>query len=312
MKVNKESVMNAKAKVSIIVATYNRAVLLGETLQSLAHHLATENINADVEVIVVDNNSSDDTTAVANIFKPRFADLKVLFESKQGLSPARNAGLAVANGEFIVFLDDDVELETNWLNALLCEFTDPKISVVGGKVLAFGNRTLPDWLPHEYAYLVSVFDPSDVVVDLPTVMGGNSAVRRSVFETTGMFNPTLGRRGNKLLGGEEVEFYRRISATGGRIVYTPYATILHKIDNKIRKDYVIDYAYWLGMSEAHIDRNIVSYTKFALKYARSAVFPYFVYPLQRHFWDPKVAEIKFAIKKRYALGYLDYKNALTG
>lgn len=303
--------MNTKVTASIIVATYNRATLLGETLESLAHHLATENINADVEVIVVDNNSSDDTTLVANNFKPKFSDLKIIFESKQGLSPARNAGLAVASGEFIVFLDDDVELEPNWLNGLLCEFTDPKISVVGGKVLAFGNRTLPDWLPHEYAYLVSVFDPSEIIVDLPTVMGGNCAVRKSVFETTGMFNPTLGRRGNKLLGGEEVEFYRRISASGGRIVYTPYAVILHKIDSKVRKDYVVDYAYWLGMSEAHIDRDIISYTKFVLKYVRSAVFPYFVYPLLRYFWDPKVADVKYAIKKRYAHGYLDYKNALT-
>lgn len=301
--------MNPKAKASIIVATYNRATLLGETLESLAHHLETENINADVEVIVIDNNSSDDTTAVANSFKPRFSDLKVIFESKQGLSPARNAGLAVASGEIIVFLDDDVELESNWLNGLLCEFTDPSISVVGGKVLAFGNRTLPDWLPHEYAYLVSVFDPSEVVVDLPTVMGGNSAVRRCVFETTGMFNPALGRRGNKLLGGEEVEFYRRISATGGRIVYTPHATILHKIDNKIRKDYVVDYAYWLGMSEAHIDRDVISYVKFALKYLRSALFPLLVYPILSRFWDTEVADIKYKIKIQYAKGYLDYKKA---
>lgn len=303
--------MNAKVKASIIVATYNRAILLGETLESLAHHLATENINADVEVIVIDNNSSDDTTAVANSFKPKFADLKVIFESKQGLSPARNAGLAIANGDFIVFLDDDVDLEANWLNGLLCEFTDPKISVVGGKVLAFGNRTLPDWLPHEYAYLVSVFDPSEVVVDLPTVMGGNSAVRRSVFETTGLFNPTLGRRGNKLLGGEEVEFYRRISAAGGRIVYTPHATILHKIDNKIRKDYVIDYAYWLGMSEAHIDRDVISYAKFAVKYLRSALFPILVYPIVSQFWDTDVADIKYKIKMQYAKGYLDYKKAFV-
>lgn len=301
--------MNEKAKVSIIVATYNRASLLGETLVSLAHHLATESINADVEVIVVDNNSSDDTTAVANSFKSGFADLKVIFESKQGLSPARNAGLAIAGGDFIVFLDDDVELEANWLNGLLCEFTDPEISVVGGKVLAFGNRTLPDWLPHEYAYLVSVFDPSEVVVDLPTVMGGNSAVRRRVFETTGMFNPTLGRRGNKLLGGEEVEFYRRISAAGGRIVYTPHATILHKIDNKIREDYVIDYAYWLGVSEANIDKDIIGYSKFLMKCFRSIVFPLFVYPIQKIFWNSKSSGVKYRIKMQYAKGYLNWNSA---
>jgi glucosyl-dolichyl phosphate glucuronosyltransferase len=292
---------------SIIVATYNRAALLDATLRSLAGHLSKSRLRVRVEVIVVDNNSGDDTTARANALAPLFEKCSVIFEPKQGLSHARNAGLAAATGEFIAFLDDDVEVEDGWLPELLGELEDPDVWVVGGRVIPFGKQSLPDWLPREYAFLVSVFDPSDNSIDIPVVMGGNSVVRRCAFAAAGVFDPDLGRNGNTLLGGEEVEFYHRIRRLGGRIRYTPRATIQHKINDKLRQDYVITYAFCLGISEARIDLRTVSKAKFVLKYIRSITFPWCVYPLLRQFWNPKVAPLKEKIKYEYARGYLQFR-----
>lgn len=292
---------------SIILATYNRVTLLSETLESLCQSLAQSKLREQVEVVVVDNNSQDDTSRRANAFQGRLNKLLILHEERQGLSHARNTGISASTGKLIVFLDDDVEVDPGWLEALVDEMSDPNVWIAGGRVKPHGISTLPDWLPHEYSYLVSIFDPSPVAIDMPKVMGGNSITRRDVFDKIGVFDPRLGRRGKKLLGGEEVEFYQRVWSKGGRIRYTPHAVIHHKIQDKLQKSYVIEYAYWLGVSEANIDRLLFGQLKFLAKYFRSLIFPWFVYPIQGKYCRAPDAAVRFLIKKQFSRGYLDFR-----
>jgi len=301
--------MRKDLKADIVIATYNRSKYLGETLASLARHLRGR---SNVCTIVVNNNSSDDTQAVSESFGGQLSAFSTLQELQQGLSYARNCGIRAASGDIVVFLDDDVEVHENWLDELLAPFSDLSVAVVGGKVLPFGMQEFPDWLPREFGFLASVFDPTNTVCEIDKVMGANFAVRRSVFEKIGLFDVSLGRKGKKLLGGEEVELFFRIRNAGHRIVYTPYSVVWHKIAEKLKREYIEDYAYWLGVSEAVIDKNVISRSKHFLKTVRAAIFPATVYALQELLsGEDAASSMRHTIKRNYARGYLSYAKEMA-
>lgn len=289
---------------SIVIASYNRADLLAETLRSLHAHLQQLGAEHTTEVVLIDNNSPDHTAQVMAHWQAVFLRSVHVREMQQGLSHARNAGIAQAQGDVVVFLDDDVEVGDRWLPELLQPFTLPQVAVVGGKVLAFGSAALPAWLPREYGYLASVFDPFDSARATDKVMGANFAVRASALRTAGPFDPALGRKGAKLLGGEEVDLFNRIRAGAGLVWYTPASVVFHKIANKLRKDYIIDYAYWLGVSEAHLEHRGGEALKYQLKRIRSLLFPRLVFPLARRLATTEAEAMRCEIKSRYARGYL--------
>lgn len=297
-------IANEAARISIVIATFNRCGLLEETLLSLASALQLVTRTLQVEVLIVDNNSSDRTYQIAESFRGKIENLVYLKEEQQGLSFARNAGIAAAKGDIVVFLDDDVEVESGWIMELIEPFSNNGVGVVGGRVVAYGQRELPAWLPREYGYLVSVFDPCDEPCEVETVMGANFAIRRKCFQSSGVFDVALGRKGKKLLGGEEVELFSRIRKSGYSVRYTPRATVYHKIADKLKREYIDDYAYWLGVSEARIDRLVAGRFKWIAKLIRSAIFPIAVYPISRLVWNESIRDARYAIKKNYAKGYL--------
>src|SRR5574340_52790 len=104
-------------KASVIICTYNRADLLKESILSVQN----QDFPSDqYEIIVVDNNSADDTKdVVTETAKDSPVRIIYVFEGKQGLSHARNTGINNSDGEIIVFTDDDVEAEKSWLRELV-------------------------------------------------------------------------------------------------------------------------------------------------------------------------------------------------
>lgn len=293
-------------RISIIIATYNRADLLAETLESLAAHLQDARGCEVADVIVVNNNSSDATAEVATGFGARIQALKVVLETNQGLSYARNRGIEEATGDLIVFLDDDVDLGPDWLLRLVQPFADDeKVAATGSRVLPHGTGALPDWLPRQYAYLASVFDPADRQCEVESVMGASFAIRKADAQRFGMFNVALGRKGGKLLGGEEIELFKKLRDAGMKVVFVPESVVFHKIQSKLNRDYIRDYAYWLGVSEALIDRKLYGRAKHFLKCVRSVFFPRTVYALKRMNDHSEAAEMLFVIRRQYARGYLN-------
>ena len=121
-------------RISVLICTYNRARLLRETLAALQAQAPPR--DCDVEIVVVDNNSTDNTPAViaesAGDGPYRIVALK---EKRQGKSFALNAGLAHASGEVLALTDDDVLPEDGWLDRIVDVFRTRDVQFVGGKVL---------------------------------------------------------------------------------------------------------------------------------------------------------------------------------
>src|SRR5512141_1560320 len=132
-------------KYSIVIATYKRAPDLRETLASLARLQP----DGPWEVIVVDNNSPDDTRTVVEEAARTFpVDLRYLFEREQGRSPALNAGIRAARGGIIATTDDDVRVPADWLNRAAEGLQRLGCDYVGGRVLPIWGGPRPAWLPN--------------------------------------------------------------------------------------------------------------------------------------------------------------------
>ena len=133
--------------ISVIVATYNRAGILKGTLESLA---ALRPQGVTHEIIVVDNNSSDNTREVVEEFAQR-APIRYLFEERQGKNHALNAAVEVAQGELLVFTDDDVFVPADWLDRYWAAAqAHTEADVFGGSVVARLPANAPQWAHHPW------------------------------------------------------------------------------------------------------------------------------------------------------------------
>src|ERR671912_10224 len=208
---------------SIVIATYNRAADLRETLRSLA----TLAPDGPWEVIVVDNNSPDDTRSVVDEEAPRFpVPLRYLFERKQGRSPALNTGIAAALGEIIVTTDDDVRVPVDWLQSGAAGLAELECDYVGGRVLPIWGGPRPAWLPNHSGKqwaVIALLDYGDEPIEFGArvPLGVNMAFRREAFQRAGGFDPDTGRKAGTLLGQEVREWCIRARNVGVRGFYVP-------------------------------------------------------------------------------------------
>ncbi|MGH7830439.1 MAG: glycosyltransferase family A protein, partial [Candidatus Binatia bacterium] len=131
--------------ISVIICTYNRSTLFRETLDSFFQ------CNFDgsaYELILVDNGSTDETSAVAQEFVARHpAHVKYIFEKIPDLANARNIAIQAAEGKLIAFLDDDVYLDPDWLREVKNVFArQPEAMCMGGKSIPLFDDGRPDWI----------------------------------------------------------------------------------------------------------------------------------------------------------------------
>jgi GT2 family glycosyltransferase len=240
---------------SIVIATYNRAADLRDTLASLAGLRP----NGAWEVIVVDNNSTDDTRQVVAAAAPGFPDpLRYLFEREQGRSPALNAGIRLAQGEIIVTTDDDVRVEADWLDRAAAGLERLGCDYVGGRVLPIWGGPRPAWLPNrggKHWAVIALLDygPEPIEFGARVPLGVNMAFRRSAFDRAGLLDPHTGRKAGTLLGQEVREWCIRARAAGVRGFYVPDMVVQHIIPaSRLNKKYFRRWFYWRGISRARL------------------------------------------------------------
>ena len=238
---------------SIVIATYNRATELRDTLNSVAE----QRTSAAWEVVVVDNNSSDDTATVITAAAESFpVPLRYVHEAVQGRSAALNAGIHHASGEIIVTTDDDVRVEPDWLDRAGAALARLSCDYVGGRVLPIWRGARPDWLadrPGPHWAVLALLDYGDAPLEITTRMplGVNMAFRRAVFDQVGGWDQSIGRKAGTLLGQEVREWCIRARARGVRGCYAPELKLRHIIPaDRLEKRYFRRWFYWRGISRA--------------------------------------------------------------
>jgi glycosyltransferase involved in cell wall biosynthesis len=241
-------------KFSIVLATYNRAAELSKTLASLA----SLRVEDSWEVVVVDNNSSDDTRVrVLEAARSFPVQLHYLLETTQGRSAALNAGIALAQGEIIAITDDDVRVDPHWLTKAAAALGDLDCDYLGGKALPIWGGPRPDWLPNrggKHWGVIALLDygPQPLEFgDHRVPLGVNMIFRREAFVRAGVWDNNLGRKAGTLLGQEVREWSQRARAAGLRGFYSPDLVVHHVIPgDRLTRKYFRSWFYWNGISRA--------------------------------------------------------------
>jgi glycosyltransferase involved in cell wall biosynthesis len=242
---------------TVLVCTFNRARLLAEALDSLS---GTDSGTLRWEVVVVDNNSTDDTREVVLSRTATYpVRIRYLFEARQGKSHALNTGIASSDSTIVVFTDDDVRVSPSWLSAACAPIlADRGVEYTGGPVVPIWEAPPPPWLDSHRSDLWGTLAILDygrepfVFEDRQRVpLGANMAVRRSLIERIGGFDPELGRRGHSLLGQEQAEFFFRSRAYGARGLYVPEMALEHHVPaTRLTWTYFRRWWFWKGVSRA--------------------------------------------------------------
>ena len=238
--------------ISVVLCTYNRCQSLVKSLGSLAASTVPDGM--EWEVVVVDNNSSDQTRAIADYFCLQNPHFVYLFEPQQGLSYARNAGIRKARGEIIAFTDDDDIVEPDWVWRMNSVLQSGKCIGAGGRIIAVWPKPLPRWLCTDDPDTMGAFGELNLSAEPGPLArppyGGNMAFRREAFAKYGGFRVDLGRSGTNLQGREDVEFANRLLAAGERLWYEPRAIVRAAVPaSRMEAGYVMRWWYWYGRSE---------------------------------------------------------------
>lgn len=208
-------------RLTVIICTSNRAAKLHAALQALA--AADPCAPSRVELVVVDNNSTDDTRQVVErATLPRF-DVRYTFEPRQGSSFARNTGILCARGDMIAFTDDDCIVAPDWTDRIIRHFAaDEALDVLGGRIELFNPDHAPVTIRTSREFMT--IDPTCYHAGF--VHSANMAFRRRVVERIGLFDHRFGA-GALLKSGEDADFIFRAQRAGCRILYAPDVLVRH-------------------------------------------------------------------------------------
>ena len=257
-----DSDIGPRPDASVVVCTFNRAPSLTRTLGCLRGLQAPA--GAAWEVIVVDNNSRDETPIVVRGAQQGWPALRYVFEPQQGLSHARNRGISVARGDVVLFTDDDVCPDPDWLVRILDGMKRYTCDACGGYIAPAWEIPPPSWLTERFygflAVRTSCTDDRPITDPAEAPFGANMAFRRGVFERIGTFDISRGRKGSVLAGGEDIEIFDRLLRTGARVMFLGSARVTHSIERfRLTKRYFRRWRFqnsrnmgeWQGVAGTH-------------------------------------------------------------
>ena len=242
-------------RASVIVCTHNGNALIEGTLESL---LGQDFPAEDVEIVVVDNASTDGTPDLLRGMAIRHPGrIRLVHEPMLGLSRARNRGILESCGRVVAFTDDDARVRPGWLQALVGACERAEVAAAGGPVRGVLESPLPEWVTPALLPYLALFDQGTAERDLvynEYPRGVNMAFPRRSFQEVGLFSTAFGRRGRSLLSCEEIELCYRLERLRRRILYVPDAEVDHVIHaERLTPDWFNLRFYWQGKSEAYFD-----------------------------------------------------------
>lgn len=240
-------------EVSVIVCTYNREVYIHETLE----HLARQSVPYDAyEIIIVNNNSTDNTESIVQEFLKENPELPASYflELNQGHTYARNRGIEESKGDILAFIDDDAFVDVDYVKEISGFFkTKEDATAIGGRIVPKYEVEEPKWMSRHLLPLVAALDKGSQVRKFQGSkfpIGANMAFRKEAFEKYGQFDVELGRRGSGLEGGDEKDMMYRLKRHHEAIYYVPGVKVDHIIPEKrLTMEYIRGLAHGVGTSE---------------------------------------------------------------
>jgi GT2 family glycosyltransferase len=233
--------------------------------------------DAQTKIIVVDNASTDNTKKLVDSLINQDVPVEYHYESRQGLSIARNTGWQQAGTEWLFYIDDDCLAPENFIaNTLSIINNFPAYDVFGGPIEALYTIPKPDWLPDGFGNFK--IDAADVKkLDRGYLRGGCLLIKRKVLESIGGFNEAFGMKGSSLGYAEELELQDRIRTAGYTIAYAPDLHIYHFVrPDKLSVAWVMASEYARRRDKMMIEH--VSIPRASMKLARTI--------MSRFFWMP--------------------------
>lgn len=213
-------------KFSVIISTYNRADSIIRCLESLVKQNFSKE---DYEVIILNNNSSDNTEDAVEKFIAGNSDtsIRYYFVPRAGQVYARQIGILASRNEILSFTDDDAILMPDWLKEIANVFELNKKAVgVAGKIEILWDETPPDWI-REYEVQLGKLDYGDEIIYRTGLYmnAGNLSIKKDVLIEVGGFNPEM--VGDWLVGDGETGLWVRLKSRGYLIGWAPKALMLH-------------------------------------------------------------------------------------
>ena len=241
--------------VTVAICTWNRAGLLRRTLEEMRRLVIPKGVAW--ELIVVNNNCSDNTDGVTESFSDTLP-LRRLWEKTPGKSHALNLAVREAKGEFILWTDDDALVDPDWIQQYLEAFRRwENVDIFGGRVDPWFEIEPPAWFRRAWpaiknAYAVREIDGDPRPFTTKWPYGVNLAFR-TASQRMYHYDPELGRQPGSTIGGEEVDLVKRMLAAGYQGWWLPQAKVRHYIPKeRLSIEYLQDYFYGIGLARANM------------------------------------------------------------
>lgn len=236
-------------KISVLIRTHNRSILLRKCLESLIQQTYTGNY----DILVIDSASTDDTESVVYNFSKSNSRIHYVYEPIAGAARARKKGLEVANGDILVWIDDDCTADKAWLGQIVSAFSlNEKVDIVGGQTIINWEIKRPSWLPEILEPTLGKQKLADSFTQVNMVNGANIAYRASIAKKITFDMSSLGPSGkSKRVMSEDAEFCSQARMLGAKIYYVPNAFVYHFVSKQQSTlKYFLGRHYALGRSDA--------------------------------------------------------------
>ncbi|MGB2853881.1 MAG: glycosyltransferase family 2 protein [Dehalococcoidia bacterium] len=244
--------------ISVIICTHsldNKQNLM-DAVDSILNQTLKE-----LEIIVVVDGSEELYKWITKAYDAQERVKVVSIKENMGICSARNTGIKAAQGDLVVFSDDDAVAEKRWIENLVDTYQKHDAIAVGGKILPIWLSKQPDYFPDELGWLVGITYEGfaeERVVEVRNTFGPNMSFKKSVFEKIGLFTEEFGfsKKGLSCLQGEEAEFALRMKQELGQgVIYNPRAVVYHKIPAwKTERRTLLRRAFYQGYSKALLKR----------------------------------------------------------
>ena len=234
-------------EISIVICTRNRAEDLRHTLMAIGQ-LSTPD-SRTVEMVVIDNGSSDCTAAVAEECRGLLnMPLRYVCEPKKGLAQARNTGLAEAKGAILLFTDDDIRPPTHWISRMCAPILAGEAQAVAGDIVIAPHLERPWMQPIHRSYLAAHKGNGAESVNMT---GANMGFSREVLQQVPRFDVELGA--GALGCCEESLFSWQVKRAGYKVLAVPEAAVEHHFhESRLRRRNFLDCAKGIGRSQAYV------------------------------------------------------------